>query len=820
MSSPLVVMHVRHAARQLRRTPAFALAAVASLAIGIGANAAIFSVADALLLAPTPGVRDAGRLVDVGRTTDGQGFDTVSFPTYRDLAARSDLFDGLYALRVEPTALSLGAADGAERVFGEQVSASYFDVLGLVPAAGSFFRTAEETVGVPLRKVVLTHAFWTERYAADPGVVGREIRLNGDLFVIVGVAPRGFRGTTVLTPDLWVPITAHARGFFDDEALEGRQNHGFVMGGRLRPGVTVSQARAGLSTFAAQLADAHPESYRREGLTAAPMSRVPGEAGEFAGPFVSVLMGLVGLVLLVTCTNLAGLLLARATARRSEMAVRLAIGASRRSLVGMLLTETLLIFALGTLAALGVARVVATAIGGVIATLPVPIELDLGLDVRVLVFTVLLALVTGLLTGLAPALQSTSAELQGDLKSDASAPRRQRLRQVFVGAQLAFCLVLMVLGGLLWRALDTAAEIDPGMNVEAIQVVSADLGLGDYPAPERTAATDALRDRLASLPGVTAVGYSRHIPLEGSRIGLGGLRLPGQTDPATYIDADWAIVSPDYLDTLGIPLVAGRGFSGADRDGTPLVAIVNERFAATVWPGANPVGQVLENGMFRPGDQDGINRITVIGVARDAKYSWLGEAPTAFVYVPYAQYRPREVHFFVRHGGREVPAGFEALVRGVFKAFDPDLPVIRQAPFAQYAGLGLLPQRLAASLAGALAAVALLLGAVGVYGVTAYAVANRTREIGVRVALGADRGGVLRLVLRQALGLAAVGGAVGLLLALGLAQLIRSLLFGVSPADPWTLAGTVGLLLVVTLAASLGPARRAASVDPVRALRE
>jgi predicted permease len=815
-----MIRQLRDATRQLRNAPLFTLTAVASLAIGIGANTAVFTVANGLFLAPTAGIRDQSRLVDIGRSDDGRGFDTVSFPTYLDVRDRVDLFEGVYATRFEPAAMSLGGRDGAERIYGELVSASYFDVLGLTPSAGTFFRTREEQLGVPLRKVVLSHAFWTRRFAADPAIVGSTVVLNGDTFDVTGVGPVGFHGTTILMPDVWVPLTAYARAMPNDDVLRGRQNNGFLMAARLKPGVSIAQARDGCGALMRRLTEAYPETYRRRGFVVSAASRIPGLGSEFVLPFLSLLMALVGLVLLVACTNLAGLLLARAAARSREVAVRLALGASRGAVFGMLITESLVLFALGAVAACGVAYGMTRVLLSVIPTLPAQVNLDLPLDWRVLGFTALLTLVTGTLTGAAPAFQSARANLVPDLKAAGSGRRRQRLRHAFIAAQMALCLVLIVLAGLFIRALTTATHIDAGMAVDRIDVASIDLALGGYAAERAPAVAEDIRARLAAVPGVAAVGIARMVPLDGGGLGLGGLRRPGATSADARIDTDWNVISPEFLETVRLPILKGRNFTAADREGAPLAAIVNAHLASAEWPGQDPIGQVLENGDFRPGRERTIQRLTVVGVAQDAKYRWVGEAPRHFIYVPLAQQPMSDLQFFVRRAdGLSAEVSLQPAVRKALADFDRDLPLVRMAPLRQFADLGLLPQRLAASLAGAMGGIALLLGAIGIYGVTAFAVASRTREIGLRMALGADAARVTRWVLWQGVRLTAIGGGVGLLVALAVTRLVSSLLFGVSPIDPIAFGTTIATLVGVTLAAGWLPARRASRTDPMQALR-
>jgi predicted permease len=813
-------VHIRHAARVIARSPLFAATAVLSLAVGLGANVAIFTVANAFLLAPTQGIGDPGRLIDIGRSNNGAGFDTVSFSVYRDLQAAGPIFDGVFALRLEPQPVSLGAEAGAERIYSGQVSAGYFEVLGVRPAAGVFFRSGEEAPGVPMRKAVLSHAFWRARFGARPDVIGQPLTLNGDVFTIAGVGPEGFHGSTVFAPDVWVPLTSLARGMPSEALLGGRENAWLMMGARLKPGVTVDQAQAYLDTFGSHLQSAYPEIYRTTEFTAAPISRVPGVGREYVAPFLGILMGIVGLVLLVTCLNLSGLLLARAAERSREVAVRLALGATRRSLASLLLTEAALLFGAGAVAALVVAVGLTRVLQASLVGLPVPVAVNFAVDGRVLLFTIGVAALACVFTALAPSWQSGRTSLSSALKSDASAPRRQRLRKIFVAAQLAFCLVLVVTAGLFVRALTAASNVPPGFDVDPIEVANLDLALGGYPMDQAPAVVEALRERLAAIPGVERVGLARMVPLEGGGLGLGELRPQGAAGPDSDIRTDWNAISPDFLPALGIPIVAGRAFTGADRQGAPGVAIVNERFAAHVWPEQDPIGRVLEFGDFRPGREDSVATLTVVGIARDSKYRWIGEPPAPFIYVPFAQQPLREVNFFLRRAGSSsASTSLLPAVRDVLRQYNPELPLVRMQPLRQSADLGLLPQRIASSTAGTLGALALLLSAMGIYGVTAFTVASRTKEIGVRMALGADRGRVLRMVLWQGARLAGIGAVIGLVLSLGVTHLTASLLFGVSPLDPLTYAATLALLGLVTLAATLVPARRAATTDPLQALR-
>ncbi|MFI5177038.1 MAG: ABC transporter permease [Vicinamibacterales bacterium] len=810
---------LRYAVRVLWRAPFFTLTAALSLTIGLGANTTIFTIANALVLAPTRGVARMHELVDLGRTDNGSGFDTVSYPTYVDLRDRNTVFSGMYAVRFEPRPVSLGGTDGADRAYSQQVSASYFEVLGVPPALGRFFSGSDERLGVPLRQVVLSYAYWRVHFSGDAGVIGRDLVLNGEHFTVIGVAPEGHTSTTILAPDLWVPLTSYALGMPTDDLLRGRQNSWLVMGARLKPGVTIAQARTEMSALMAGLAREYPEPYRGKGIGVAPSSRLPGELGQFAVPFLAVLSVVVGLVLLVACTNLAGIMLARAASRSREVAVRLALGASRGQLVSQFLTESLLVFAVGGAGALLVSRVMTRVLVSFLPALPVPISVDFALDGRVFAFGMGLTLAAGLLTGLAPALQSTRASVVNDLKKDSAGAGRHRLRNGFVAAQMALCLVLLVSAGLFLRAFDAALAVKPGFDVDPIDVAVVDLSLRGYPDGQVISANGEIRDRLAALPGIANVAVGAVAPLGGDGLGLGDLRLAGASRPVGS-DTDWNVISPEFFDTLALPIVRGRAFTAADRAGAPDVAIVNETMARRLWPGADAIGQRLEAGDFRPGHEKVDRVYAIVGVAHDAKYRWLGDGPRNFLYVPIAQQPWRTPVFFVRRDARLASATtLSSAIRGALKEVDPDVPLVTVLPLREMANLGLLPQRLAASVAGSLGFVALLLAAIGLYGVTAFTVARRTREIGLRVALGASERGITTLIVGQAVRLTALGGGIGLVVAVAATRVLSGLLFGVSPLDPIAFGATTGALMVVAIVASYVPARRAARVNPVVALR-
>jgi predicted permease len=818
---------LRYGARLLRRNPVFTLTAAASLAIGIGANTTIFSIANALLFKTPVGVVEPGRLVDVGRSQDGSGFDNGSYANYLDIRSRNTVFSDIYAYKTGAEPMSLGAADGAERIYGDLVSVNYFSILGTRAHIGRLFMPEDGDQPGTTPFAVLSHHFWRRRFNGDPAVVGRSLQLNGHPFTVIGVAPEGFHGTTVLTTDVWVPVTmvGDLSARRSASILTSREAVFLVMGARLKPGITIGQAQAELATIARALEREYPDANRGKGLQVLPSAPIPGNAAPVAA-FIAVLMGLVALVLAIACANVAGVLLARASGRRREIAVRLAIGAGRGRLIRQMLIESSLLFLIGGAAGLVLARIMTTALVSLLPTLPIPLDVSLPLDARVLGFTLALSLVAAVLSGLAPAFHASSAEVVPGLKADAQGgPERLRLRNAFVISQVAFSIVLVIGAGLFVRALQRASSIDPGFDASGVELAFLDLSLSGYTESTGPVFAQQLIERVRTLPGVRDATMSAMMPLGMSRMGLGGLSLPGAPIPAPgppgppppgWLNADWNVVEPDYFKTMKMPLVSGRDFTAGDRRGAPWVVIVNETAARQMWPNQSPLGQVLIHHVDRRGTADSLRPMTVIGVAKDAKYASLGEGTTAFVYVPMQQqYIPRTTIVARANDGRRLAADIRTLVASM----NPNVPVVNAQTLEEYGSLGLIPQRIAASVAGSLGIVGLLLAAIGIYGVTAFMVTSRTREIGIRMALGARKGAVVHLVLRQGMMLTVAGAAIGLLLAAGASRLLGSLLFGVGAIDPVTFIGSAALFCAIGLAACYGPARRATEIDATEALR-
>jgi predicted permease len=814
------VQDVRYAVRLLARNPLFALTASLSLAIGIGANTTIFTIANALLFRAPVGIPDAGRLVDVGRTQNGRGFDNNSYPNYLDVRQRQTVFEDVYAYRTEPQPMSLAmpaSTEGAERIYGTIVSGNYFTVLGVRPHAGRFFTSADGDRIGESPFVVLSHKTWTRRFNGDSGVIGQPILLNGHPFTVVGVAPEGFHGTTILTGDAWVPIAMAdwTMPRIGAAILGNRIGVWLLMGARLKPGVTIAQANAEIDVIGRNLEREYPTENRGRGLKVMATAPVPGDGAAAVAAFMAILMAIVGLVLIIACVNLAGVLLARAAARRREIAVRLAVGAGRGRLVRQLLTEALMIFAIGGVAGLAVARVMTALLVGLLPSLPFPVDVSLPLDTRVLAFTLALSFVAAVACGLAPALHASKGDVVSSLR-DGSVGRfgRLRLRHAFLVFQVALSLLLVVAASLFLRALQRAATMDPGFDVRGVELTAIDLSIAGYDETRGRVFARQLLDEVRGLAGVESAAIASILPLGGSGFSLGPVAAPGASGPdgPQWTDADWNVVEPGYFATMRLALVAGRDFTPDDRDGARPVVIVNETLAQRFWPGQDPLGREVLMSTLRQQTA----RLLVVGVARDFKYRSLNDRNRQFVFVPLQQQYTARVTVVTRTAeGRRL----QGEIRSLLARMDSNLPIVRAQTLEDYTAIGLIPQRVAASVSGSLGIVGLLLAAIGIYGVTAYMVTSRTREIGIRIALGAQRGDVVRMVLGQGMTLAAGGVLIGLVLAAGASRLLGALLFGIGPMDPLAFIGSAILFCLIGLAACYAPARRATEIHAIEALR-
>jgi len=805
------VQDVRYGIRQLRRSPLFTATAVVSLAIGIGATTTIFSIANSLLWRPLPGLTEPGRLVDIGRTQNGSGpIDTSSFPTYRDTRERATLVSDVYAYRIEPQPVSLGDASDAERIYGMPVSGNYFRALGTMPVRGRLFTDADDRPDAS-PAAVITYELWQRRFGGNPAAVGRVALFNAKPVTIVGVTPPGFQGTTLLRADAWMPLRLAAvfTPRFDAGMFTNRRAGWLMMGARLKPGVTVAQADAEVRAIGDALRTAYPDDNRGKGLRALRSALVPGRIDVVAG-FFGLLLAIVSLVLLAACVNLAGMMVARGAARGREIAVRLAIGANRSRVVRQLITETSLLVAAGCAAGVLLTTWTTALVLAVIPALPFPVGVDMPVDWRVALFAIGVSFAAAIVSGLAPALQTSRADLVPALKADvAAAPGRLRLRSAFIIGQVAVSLVLVIGGALFMRALARGGSIDPGFDQRNVDAITLDLSLSGYNEPDALAFADRALERVRALPGIQAASFAVDLPLDGDRTGFGRLHVPGLQPPPGQdsFPADWNAVSPDHFKTLGIRLMSGRDFTAADSTSAPAVIIVNEAMARGVWHTTDVIGRQFVD--------DDKTRITVVGVAPDTQVVELGEKVEPYVYVPLAQRYTPHVTLLVK----SVAGGTIPQVRAVLHDLNPSLPVATAMPLTEVTAVTFVPQRIAAAVAGSLGIFVLLLAAVGIYGVVSYSVNSRLREIGIRMALGAGRDQVMRLVVRQGLVLTAAGVACGLVAGAAGAQALRSLLFGVSALDPITFGGGAMLFLAVALAATLGPARRATRVDPMIALR-
>jgi predicted permease len=802
---------VRYAARVLTRNRMFSTVVIVTLALGIGLNTAVFSTVHALLFRPLPGVVEPHRLVQVYRSQPMLEYGSNSIPHFRDVRDRSgDVFDGVAAWRFVSVHLS---ADGnTARVMGQIVSADFFRVLGAPMALGRGFLPEEDVSPGAHQVVVLGHGTWRTMFGGDPSVIGRSIVLNGRSYEIVGVAGAGFRGPiAVLEPALWVPLMQldhFMPGTLD--YFDARGNSFLLSFARLRPGVTVAQARARMTALVAELREEFPGSYADQGIHIVPQEEA-GINPQWQGAqraLSAVMMAVVGVLLLIACVNVANLMMARARARSREMAVRLSLGAGRGQLVRQLLIESLLLALVAGAASLLLARLVIGVVNGVRLPFEFPISLDLQLNAPVLMFTLGLSLVTGIVFGLVPALQATSPSLVPALKGDSPRGSRSRASRVLVVAQVALSLVLLIAAGLFVRSLAAAVEIEKGFDESNLLLATVDPGLQGYDRARAEAFQATLAERLRAQPGVHAVGFAEMVPL-----GIGdqqrGVSVPGHVPaPGENMSFDYNIVTPGYFEAMGIAVLRGRAFNERDDANAPGVVIINERFAERFWPGEDPIGRrVIVT------DREH----TVIGVVPTGRYHTLSEAPLPYYYLAQAQWWNWQMTVHVRTSGD--PAQFVPTLRAEVRALDADLPLADVRTMTQSLGIALLPARLAGIVLSAFGLLGLVLAAIGIYGVIAYSVAQRTREIGIRMAVGAARGQVVGALMRQGLVLVAAGAALGLAGGWGAWRLVRGMLHGATAPDLLTFTAVPVLLIGVAALAIWIPARRAAGVNPVVALR-
>jgi predicted permease len=805
-------MSPRQAIRALAKSPGTSLVVIATVAIGLCAVATVFAVVDTFFLKPLPGVARQAELVNVHATApDGSSFHSVSLPTWRDLQEGNGALSGLAAF--SSRIVSIGSGSEPRLAVVQVVTGNYFSVLGARPALGRFFLPEEDRAPGRDAVVVLSHRLWKSDFGADPGVAGRVLSINGHPFTVVGVTEPAFNGTFVGQPfDLFVP-TMMAPVVGTADRLESRDYVWLELVGRRRPGVSLKTAQAAFSAAGRRLEKAYPEVSRGVGFNLLPTTGFEDALRGSAIGFFGLLAGLSGLVLAIAGVNVSGILLARAVARERELSVRLALGAGQGRLLRQLLAENVLLFLAGGAAGMLLTFATLALLERIELPTTIPITFDLQPGARVFAFALVLSAVAGALFGLVAAVPATRPSALALLRAGASTERHgaSRLRAVFVAAQVAMSALLLVAAGLFLRTVHQTAGVNPGFEPDGLTMTTVDLKLLGYDAARAGLAFEQIVARASAFPGVESATTAGRIPLGvGNR--TSAVALPESPPGEPLVRVDFADVGDGYFSTLRLPLLAGRPFGPADVPGAPGAAIVNETLARKLWPGRNPIGQRLRR-------EDSATKavLTVVGVARDAKYRRLWEEPLAFLYVSERQSGSLRRELVVRGGGP--PEALAAQLRRAIRAVEPNLPFAPAITVRRYMGFSLLPQRIGSAVAGALGVVGLLLAGIGLAAQVAYSVSRRTREIGIRMALGARPADILVLETGRGVKTAAIGLALGLLGALLLSQSLVKFLFGVSPADPLTYGAVALLLAATSLAATFPPARRAARIDPMKALR-
>ena len=795
--------------RQLRKSPAFTIAAILTLALGLGANATVFTWFSAIVVNPLPGVPEGRDLITVRWRTPGGGAAGLSWLDYLDYRARNHTLKEFAVATMAP--LSLGEGAQPERVWSTLASSNYFTMLGVKPELGRAFLPDEDQNPGGHPVVVISHRLWQSKFGGDPSVIGHQILLNKRNFTVVGVMPEVFEGSVVgLRFDLWVPVTMADVLSDNSFGLEKRGVSWFAwFQARLKPGVDQRTARADLDSVSSQLAREFHQTDRFNRTEILPISQDGG--GSVLVPVALILMAVVGVVLLIACANVANLLLARAGGRRREVAIRLALGVGRGRLIRQLLVENSLLAIGGLIAGLAVLPITM----GTIQRFAPATDLPVGLTVRagssVYLFSLLIAAVATLFFGLVPALRASKPDVLAALKDgsgSSASPSRAWLRNSLVVAQVALSLVLLVCAGLFLKTLRRATLADPGFDPRNVIVAGVDLSPNGYDDARGEVAIRQMSANLSALPGVVAVSTIRSLPLgltgsTVSRFEADGYVPPKDETPMTNTN----VIGADYFHTANTPVLEGREFNPSDTATSQQVAMVNQTFARRYLSHGAVGRRVQVEGHWR----------AVVGVVRDSKFYSLDEKPRPWVYLPLAQSFASESHFLVRTIGN--PASYARSVEAAIHQVDPVLPVYSVHPLQTAISASYFGQRIGGSFLGLFGAIALSLAAIGLYGVLAYTVSQRSREVGIRVALGASRGDVLGLILGQGARLTALGLAIGLAIAIAATRLLRTLLLDVSPTDIPTMALVSALLAGVAILASLIPAQRASRIDPIAAIR-
>jgi predicted permease len=822
---------IRHAIRSLRQAPGFVLVVVITLGLGIGANTAIFSLMDQVLLRPLP-VHDPSGLVLLdgpgafqGRTVN---LATFSYPMYVDFRDRNEVFSGVLARF--PLSTTVVWRGGSERANGELVSGNFFDVLGVRPALGRVLNTADDRVPGAHPIAVLSYGYWQRRFGGDPLILNQTITVNGHPLTIVGVSARGFAGVQVgQAADVMLPLMMKAQMTPTWNDLDNRRSRWVTVMARLKPGVSRTAAEAAMNVIYRQINEQevkdipnNSENFRKR-FVSKHLDVLPGHRGlsdlrrEFSTPLI-VLMSMVGVVLLIACANVANLLLARTTARQKEIALRLALGAGRARIIRQQLVESGLLALAGTVVGLLLAWWTGGLLLAALPGDPAARNLSAEPDLRVTGFAIGTGVLTALLFGIVPAIHATRAGVIAALKEEsgsvAGGGRQARLRRVLVISQVALSMLLLAGAGLFARSLYNLKWLDPGFRVDDLFVFSVDPSLSGYEGGRLTTLYRRMQEELAAVPGVRSVSMSEVGTLAGDNwsqtVRVDGYESKEGEDLNPSVDG----VGPRYFETMGIPLVSGREFTERDVIGAPKVAIINETMAKYFFGSSNPIGRRFGFGRGKPTD------IEIVGVAKDVRSVELRDQPPRYVYIPYAQDDSvTQLTYYVR-AARDDGGAIAAGIRQSVRRLDPNLPIFNMKTMAVQIDESLFVERMVAVLSVAFGALATLLAAIGLYGVMSYAVTRRTREIGIRMALGAERRRVLWLVLREVAAMALAGIVGGLAAALWLTRQVQSQLYGLSPNDPLTLGIAMGLLAAVAIASGYIPARRATTIDPMIALKQ
>jgi predicted permease len=819
-----LMANLRFAIRTLAKSPSFALIAIVSLALGVGANTAMFSYVDAVLLRPLP-VPDSGRIVEVESTTPDTRLGRTSYPDYADLRDRTKTVRDLACYDYFFAGIAVRTNEVPKYSLNAIVSGNFFSGLRIQPVLGRGFRPDEDAVTGRDSVVVIGYQMWDREFARDRSVLGRQVRINGADFTVIGVAPESFTGTQAwINPDVYIPMHSYQQAVPGGSAdyLTSRNNRSLILLGRLSPGASVSGAQAELRTIARGLATQYPDTNKDRTATVLDYLSARFANSTTDATLALTLLGITGLVLLIACANVANLLLARGTGRAKEIAIRMAIGASRPALVRQLLTESLLLAVLGGIAGIGVGYLGVMFLQAIPVPSDFPIYLGMQMDTRLLVFSLIVSLATGLVFGLVPALRATRSDLASTIKASDSGPARvsilRRLvtgRNLLVTAQLALSVVLLMISADCVRGFQAALRIDPGFRVDHTLFFSLDPNVQRFDEARTRDFYQKLTDRLRESAGVVDVSMSSSIPFSTSQSARNYFAEDAQ--PRKSGDAPSAFsykVDEHFFPVMGTKLLSGRGIDSRDSAKSPRVAVINELLATKLFGKSDPIGR-----RFRLDSADG-PEVQVIGVAKQGKYTYWAESPLEAVWIPFSQDYSSQMYVEMRTSAD--PASLAALVREQVRTLDPDMPIFRISTMAAFFhDRAMMGPRVIAQIVTATGVMGLLMAIIGLYGVVAYAVNRRTREFGIRLAIGATPAGVAQMVLRQGAIFTAVGLVIGIALVIPIARnVIPTFVVGVDPLSALVVLGVPAILASAMAAACWVPARRAARVDPTRALRQ